>query len=160
MDGDFPAARGYDRTSRMQTIFAGIFILQNRLQTAGGKIQDGISMKQWLLLAMADACPTPRTLTAVGTLMGCSRQNIKQLSAALEAKGFVRLAHGANNSVCIEIAEAARAYMRRMEDRQAEALALLFDGLDDAEVEQLFQAFSKLYGGARRVERYADGLGA
>ena len=58
------------------------------MQTAGEKLQTEISMKQWLLLAMTECCPEPRTLTNIGNLMGCSRQNVKKLALALEKKGF------------------------------------------------------------------------
>ena len=83
-----------DTEHRIQAIFSSIFVLQNRMQTAGEKLQTEISMKQWLLLAMTECCPEPRTLTNVGNLMGCSRQNIKKLALALEKKGFVRLLLG------------------------------------------------------------------
>ena len=76
-----------DMEHRIQAIFSSIFIMQNRMQTAGEKIQTQISMKQWLLLAMAGSCPEPRTLTNLGTLMGCSRQNVKKLALALEKRG-------------------------------------------------------------------------
>ena len=80
---------GADSFHKIQAIFSSIFILQNRIQTAGEKIQTEISMKQWLLLAMTNYCKEPKTLTNVATLMGCSRQNVKKLSVALEKKGFV-----------------------------------------------------------------------
>ena len=73
---------GLGRAKQEKGLFASLFILQNRLQTAGEKLQTEISMKQWLLLAMAECCPEPRTLTNIGELMGCSRQNIKKLAAA------------------------------------------------------------------------------
>ena len=69
---------GCDTLHKEQAVFASIFILQNRLQTAGEKLQTEISMKQWLLLATVECCPGPRTLTNIGELMGCSRQNIKK----------------------------------------------------------------------------------
>ena len=54
-----------DTEHRVQAIFSSIFVLQNRMQTAGEKLQTQISMKPWLLLAMAACCPEPRTLTNV-----------------------------------------------------------------------------------------------
>ena len=66
---------GCDTQHKEQAVFASIFILQNRLQTAGEKLQTEISMKQWLLLAMAECCPEPRTLTNIGELMGCCLRN-------------------------------------------------------------------------------------
>lgn len=79
---------GCDTQHEMQAIFSSIFVLQNRMQTVGEKLQTKMSMKQWLLLAMVECCPHPKTLTNVGLLMGCSRQNVKKLALALEKKGL------------------------------------------------------------------------
>ena len=113
-----------DTEHRVQAIFASLFIIQNRMQTAGEKIQTQISMKQWLLLAMVGCCPKPRTLTNVGNLMGCSRQNVKKLALALEQKGFVCLQPEENNSVCIELTEKAGDYSKEMGERHLQALKL------------------------------------
>lgn len=147
-----------DTEHRVQAIFSSIFVLQNRMQTAGEKIQTQISMKQWLLLAMTACCPEPRTLTNVGNLMGCSRQNIKKLALALEKKGFVRLLSGGNNSVCIELADKANEYAEEMDERHLQTLKLLFADFSVDEIEQLFYLYAKLYAGIERVEKYAEGL--
>ena len=47
------ASYNCDTMHRIQAIFSSIFVMQNRMQTAGEKLQTQISMKQWLLLAMA-----------------------------------------------------------------------------------------------------------
>ena len=107
-----------DTEHRVQAIFSSIFVLENRMQTAGEKLQTQISMKQWLLLAMAACCPDPRTLTNVGNLMGCSRQNIKKLALALEKKGFVRLLLGVNNSVLIELTDKVDQYDKESEKKK------------------------------------------
>ncbi len=88
-----------DTLHRTQGLFASIFILQNRMQTAGDKIQTKISMKQWLLLAMVESCPTAPSLTNLGRLMGCSHQNIKKLASALEKQGFVCLSPSDKNGI-------------------------------------------------------------
>lgn len=147
-----------DTEHRIQAIFASIFVLQNRMQTAGEKIQTDISMKQWLLLAMTGCCPEPKTLTSVGSLMGCSRQNIKKLAAALENKGYVRLVSGGNNSVCIELTEKVNQYSRTIGERHFQTLKLLFSEFDENEIEQLFRLYAKLYVGMERVEKYAEEL--
>ena len=144
---------------RVQAIFSSIFVLQNRMQTAGEKIQTQISMKQWLLLAMTACCPEPRTLTSVGNLMGCSRQNIKKLALALEKKGFVRLILGGNNSVCIELTEKVGQYAKEIEERHLQALKLLFSDFKEDEIKLLFRLYSKLFAGMERVEKYAEELG-
>lgn len=148
-----------DTEHRIQAIFSSIFVFQNRMQTAGEKLQTQISMKQWLLLAMVDCCPEPRTLTNVGNLMGCSRQNIKKLALVLEKKGFVRLLLGENNSVCIELTDKVKQYTEEMGERHLQSLKLLFEDFSENEIEQLFHLYSKLYVGIERVEKYAEELG-
>ena len=155
---DLFEAFGRDTEHRVQAIFSSIFVLQNRVQTAGEKLQTEISMKQWLLLAMAECCPEPRTLTNIGNLMGCSRQNIKKLALTLEKKGFVRLLLGANNSVCIELTDKVNTYAQEMGARHLQALTLLFADFSADEIEQLFRLYAKLYAGVERVEQYAEGL--
>lgn len=147
-----------DTEHRIQAIFSSIFVLQNRMQTAGEKLQTQISMKQWLLLTMAACCPEPRTLTNVGNLMGCSRQNIKKLALALGKKGFVRLLLGGNNSVCIELTDKVGQYSEEMGERHLQALKLLFEDFNEDEIQQLFRLYSKLYTGVERVEKYVEEL--
>lgn len=147
-----------DTGHRIQAIFSSIFIMQNRMQTAGEKIQTQISMKQWLLLAMAGSCPEPRTLTNLGTLMGCSRQNVKKLALALEKQGYVELILGSNNSVQVQFTGKAFEYAKEMEERHAKTLQLLFEDFSEDEIQQLFHLYSKLYAGIERVENYAKEL--
>lgn len=155
---DFFEEFGCDTEHRVQAIFSSIFILQNRMQTAGEKLQTEISMKQWLLLAMTECCPEQRTLTNVGKLMGCSRQNVKKLASALEKKGFVRLLPGANNSVCIELTDKVNEYSQEKGERRLQALNLLFADFSEDEIEKLFRLYAKLYAGVERFEQYTDEL--
>lgn len=149
---------GCDTKHREQAIFSSIFVLQNRMQTAGEKLQTEISMKQWLLLAMTECCPKPRTLTNVGNLMGCSRQNVKKLALALEKKGFVRLQLSGNNSVTIELTKKVKRYTKEIGKRHRMALRLLFADFSEKEIEQLFSLYKKLYAGLERIENYAEKL--
>ena len=145
-----------DNLERTKAIFASIFVMQNRMQTACEKLQTQISMKQWLLIAMTVSCPEPRTLSSVGSLMGCSRQNIKKLAAALENKGFVQLLQGANNSVRIELTEKAAQYFAEMEQRHSKTMQLLFSHFSEEEIMQLFRLYGKLYEGIEKVEKFAQ----
>lgn len=147
-----------DTQHRMQAIFSSIFVLENRMQTAGEKLQTQISMKQWLLLTMTACCPEPRTLTNIGNLMGCSRQNVKKLVSALEKKGFVRLLSGENNSVCIELMDKANQYAKEQGERNSQSLKLLFADFSEEEIELLFHLYAKLYLGMEQFEQYAEEL--
>lgn len=147
-----------DTQHRVQGIFSSIFVLQNRLQTAGEKIQTDLSMKQWHLLAMTEFCPEPRNLTNIGNLMGCSRQNVKKLALALEKKGYVQLLSGDNNSVKFELTEKATEYIKEMSGRHSKTLGLLFDDFSEEEIKLLFHLYIKLYAGIERIESYAREL--
>lgn len=141
-----------DKTGRQQAIFASIFYLQNKLQTVGEKLMDKLSIKQWLLLCMVDACPKSKTLTNVGELMGCSRQNVKQLAVALENKGFLKLMKGANNAIVLDITKSARSYLDDVSDVQVKAVKTLFSELDKKEIKQLYYLVEKLLEGMEKLE--------
>lgn len=144
--------------TQMQAIFSSVFILQNRLQTACEKLQTDITMKQWLLLAMSEVCQDSPTLTKIGELMGCSRQNVKKLAIALERKGFVRIEQGCNNTCCISLDEKVQKYFEGMTKKHTETLKLLFQDFSVEELENLYKYVEKLYTGISRVENYAKGL--
>lgn len=144
-----------DAPHRMMAMFCNIFIQQNRMQTACEKVQTDMTMKQWLLLAMLEQCPPPRTLSRVGKLMGCSRQNVKKLAALLERKGYLSMTEGANHSVCLEMTEKVAAYNVQMDERRGRVLQLLFADMSEEEIAQLYTLNRKLYAGIERVEAFA-----
>lgn len=142
-----------DTPHRVQGLFSSIFILQNRLQTACEKIQTDISMKQWLLLAMLEECPEPKTLTNVGRLMGCSRQNVKKLAVVLERKGYLSVTE-AGNTVCLAGTGKIVDYSKEMDERRGTVLKLLFSEFSEDEIAQFYALHGKLYTGMERVEEY------
>lgn len=144
-----------DTPHRVMALFCSIFIQQNRMQTACEKIQTDMSMKQWLMLAMLEQCPEPKTLTNVGKLMGCSRQNIKKLAAVLAQKGYLTMTEGANNAVCLEETEKVAAYSAQMAERRSQVMQLLFADFSEEEISHFYSLNRKLYTGIQRVEDYA-----
>ena len=77
-------------------------------------------MKQWLLLTMISVCPEPHTLSNIGRLMGCSRQNVKKLITILEKKGYVIITEGSNNSICVELTNKVNKYSNDIGKKQIE----------------------------------------
>ena len=147
-----------DTPHRVMAIFCNIFIQQNRMQTACEKIQTDISMKQWLMLAMLEQCPEPKTLTNVAKLMGCSRQNIKKLATSLERKGYITMAEGANNSVCLKETGKVVDYSAQMDERRSKVLQLLLADFSDEEIAQFYSLHRKMYAGIERVEAFVKGV--
>jgi DNA-binding MarR family transcriptional regulator len=151
----------YDRFSenhltQKQAVFASIFVIQNRIQTSYEKVQDELTMKQWLLLLMVSVTPEPHTLTNISSYLGCSRQNAKQLAASLSKKGYLRLVPGAQNSVHLEITEKAISNESKMEEKNEEAMKLLFSEFNEKEILQFYKLFKKLYLGVERFESHME----
>lgn len=148
----------HDTQSRRQAIFSSIFVEQNRIQTACEKIQTDMSMKQWLLLASMESCPEPKNLTSVGKIMGCSRQNVKQLAKALEKKGYLTLNEGPHNTVTLRETDKVPGYAEATRPKRQEMLKLLFQDFSEEEIQQLYTMVLRLYTGIERIEEYAQSL--
>ena len=145
-----------DHESRIKALFINIFIQQNRIQTAYEKISADISMKQWLLIGMTVNCPEPKTLTRVGQLMGCSRQNVKQLAEALAAKGYIKIIKGQSRCVCLELTEKANHYYDEIYNSRKEFLDKLYGVFTEDELITLYNMQSKLFDGIELAEKYAS----
>ncbi|MCC0690509.1 MULTISPECIES: MarR family transcriptional regulator [Clostridioides] len=147
-----------DDESRKQAIFANLFVMQNKLQTACDKLDPELTMKQWLLLALAESIDETVTLTKLGELMGCSRQNVKKLAVALEKKGFVQIEKNEKDSraTYLLMKDRVEEYSERVRDMQIKVLELLFKDFTEKEVEQLFSGIMKLSRGIEYVRDYVE----
>jgi len=145
--------------TQKQAIFTSIFVIQNRLQTVCDDLDTEITIKQWLLLAITTSFSSPPTLTALGKLMGCSRQNAKKLAAALEDKGFLRIQQSeAKASAASVVLEAkAQEYGESAKELHRDVLELLFQDFGDEELARFFGGIKKLYTGIERIEKLAEG---
>ena len=104
-----------------------------------------------MLLGITESCPEPKTLTRVGQLMGCSRQNVKQLADSLEKKGYLSIAKGGSRSVCLELTESGKIYGTRKE-----FLEQLYCIFNDKEIEKLYSLQSRIFDGIEFAEKYAS----
>ena len=140
----------------VKAIFASLFIIQNKLQTTFDKSDPEITLKQFLLLIMVKQSDEQLTLTQLGVLLGCSRQNVKKLAVSLEKKGFIRIIKTKEDirGLTVESTGKLAHYFNKIEEKHGEMLALLFRDYSEAEITQLFQLLVKLYGGLERIEEY------
>ncbi|WP_455543191.1 MarR family winged helix-turn-helix transcriptional regulator [Intestinibacter sp.] len=147
-----------DRELMEKMIFASIFIHQNKMQTACDKLDPEITMKQWLLLAVVSSFDEPMSLSQIGEIMGCSRQNVKKLSVSLEKKGYVKSVQNESDSrsTCILIDDKMQEYINRVGDMQENVLKILFEDFSDQEIKQYFNLVTKLYSGIEKVENYSQ----
>lgn len=147
------------RQNQLKAIFSTLFIAANRLQTIFDKDVPDITLKQFMLMTMVKQTKEALTLTELGELLGCSRQNIKKLAGVLEKKGFVKIEKDADDLRAAKIRQTQKleSYFEQMSKAYQEKLGLIFEDYSDEEISLLFELMMKLYGGIERLEKKQGG---
>ena len=140
---------------QQKAIFSTLFIAGNRLQTLFDSRIPELTLKQFMLLSVARQTEAPLTLTQLGRLLGCSRQNVKKLAEALERKGFLTITTSPRDprAACIRPTERAETYFRTEFPTYAAELDELFAVYSPEEVTALFTLLTKLYAGIDNLEQ-------
>ena len=149
-------ARFSDTTEHQQkAIFSTLFIAGNKLQTLFDRRIPEVSLKQFMLLSLVRQSRGPMTLTRLGEMLGCSRQNIKKLAEALQKKGFIALQPSPSDTRAVCILPTARVedYFQNQFAQYQQELDILFEVYTPQEVETLFRLLTRLYAGIEHLER-------
>lgn len=139
---------------RRKAIFSTLFIAANRLQTLFDQRIPGMTLKQFMLLSLVRQSGEQMTFTQLGSLLGCSRQNIKKLASALMRKGFITICQSPSDprALCICPTEKVEEFFRTDFAKYEDELKYLFDVYSEAEIETLFVLLSRLYAGIDNLE--------
>lgn len=138
--------------NQCKAIFSTLFITANRLQTVFDHNIPEITLKQFMLLTLVRQSKEQLTLTKLGQLLGCSRQNIKKLAYVLEKKGFVEIKqNGRAISICSTMK--LEHYFETVFKSYQKELKYLFEVYNVDEIEQFFQLMMKLYDGIEHLEK-------
>lgn len=136
-------------------IFAALLTLANRMQIVGDKLDQNITLKQWLLIAiiLKNGNPSP-TLGEVAVIFGCSRQNIKKLAMLLEKQGFVTLKRDERDArvVRVQLTSQCYAYFEGREKLENEFMQDLFHHFDEERTNGLFYGIQQLADNLGRME--------
>lgn len=145
--------------NQRKAIFSNLFIAGNRLQTIFDNNIPQISLKQFMLLSIVRQSGEPLTFTQLGSILGCSRQNIKKLAEILEKKGFVIIRQSPDDTraMCICPTEKVNDYFENDFSKYQEELKYLFEVYTEEEIETLFVLLSKLYAGIENLEKKTAG---
>ena len=128
-------------------LFGFFFAFHNRLQTAGDAFYEEITCKQFFLLACMnlfnDTAPTANDLAKV---MGCSRQNVKEILTSLEKKELVSLVpcETDKRKRIVVLTEKAEKLAAKYREKETEFLTRLYDGVTDQEIKNAYVFLSKL----------------
>ena len=140
--------------NQRKAIFSTLFIAGNRLQTLFDHHIPEVSLKQFMLLSIVRPSEEQLTFTQLGSLLGCSRQNIKKLADVLMKKGFITIQQSPydTRAMCICPTEKVNDYFINDFFKYQEELKYLFEVYTVEEIETLFILLSKLYAGIENLE--------
>ncbi len=140
------------RDKQEKAIFSTLFFTSNRLQTLFDRDIPQVTLKQFMLLVLVGQ---PSTLTQLGKLLGCSRQNVKKLADALEKKGFITLAQSPRDprATCVSPTQKMEDFFAHDFVQYEEKLKYVFEVYTDEELKTLFGLFNKLYEGIEHLEK-------
>lgn len=127
-------------------LFGTLFVLANRLQVLGDQMDDQISTKQWLLLAVL--CKEPGmecTLSQLAQRMGSSRQNVKKMAQILQQKGFLTLNKPKEDkrSLLVSPTKACFDHLRTREGKEEAFIRMFYQGFAPEDLVAVKNGFSQ-----------------
>lgn len=131
--------------TKKKLIFSSFFILQNRMQTLFDSYFDDVTSKQWLIMIIVSALPTPPSLSEVASHAGCSRQNVKKIAAVLEKKGFIEfISDNETRAVRIILTQKFYDFYKEFSKKSVEGVEKIFAGMDETQIENLLKSFNTI----------------
>lgn len=128
-------------------LFGLFFAFHNRLQTAGDAFYEEITVKQFFLLACMSLFPdSPPTANDLAKVMGCTRQNVKEILTSLEKKGFIALTQSETDKRkrIVTLTQKAMITAEKYAESENKFLERLYEGVTDEQVIDTFRFLSKI----------------
>lgn len=133
--------------SKQEYIFGSMFTLSNRLQRLGDNVNDYMTIKQWMLIAVigkseGQALP----IGEVAAIIGSSHQNVKKMAIILQKQGFLTLTKNPDDgrSIIISITDYCIDYFEKRGDIEEVFLQSIFQGFDKESVTGLYNGLRLL----------------
>lgn len=128
-------------------LFGLLFAFMNRLQATGDSFYEEITCKQFFLMAcmnlFPDEAPTANQLSQV---MGCSRQNVKEVLNGLCKKELVILKQDSKDKrkQRIYLTEKASLMSEKYAQKEQAFMSLLYKGISDDEIRTVYKIISRM----------------
>ena len=136
-------------------LFGLFFAFHNRLQATGDTFYEEITCKQFFLMAcmniFKEEAPTMNDLSKV---MGCSRQNVKQIVSSLEKKGFIelRVSETDKRKQQIYLTKKSFEMAEKYRIKETEFIERMFRGVTEEEVDVAYGIISKIEVNLKNME--------
>lgn len=140
-------------------IFGVLFVLANRIQILGDKVDPDLSIKQWLFIAvMSKFTETVPTLTEISMAMGSSHQNVKKMAVILENRGFIKLCKDERDARTIRVmrTEKCEKHFKVMEQKEFEFIEELFTGFSEKQIHELYTGVQRMSDNVTEMENHHE----
>ena len=137
-----------DRMFLMQQVYATLFSLTNKLQIKGDERLEGLTSRQLMTMIAIIHLPEDETsLNNIAKKLGTSKQNVKQLVANMESKGYVKTLPSAldRRSYNITITEPGKQSLLKNGEIGNDMFLDVFKDFTKEELETLWSLLKKLY---------------
>lgn len=137
-----------DRKITEQYILNSIFLLSNKLQLAGDNLCSDITLKQFLLLNIIknwqEGIPNMNDLAA---LMGCTRQNIKNIITPLKNKGYIKVKENGSDkrARAIFLSKKGLEYFKINQSQTDLILKGIFENIDSKDLDIFFRVLNNVF---------------
>ena len=135
-----------DNQTMQAHLFGSVFLLANHLQLVGDRLDEAITSKQWLLLAVLFKQPNATaTLSELASHLGSSRQNVKKMASILEAKGFLSLRQSEQDRRVVEVhpTQACLDHLKGREHAEQQFLTAFYQGFSDEDLKFMIQLLDR-----------------
>lgn len=128
-------------------VFGSFFLLANKLQVIGDKLDPNVTTKQWLFLATLLKNKDFTGISNFSKSLGYSRQNAKRIAESLEKKGFLKIdtSKEDNRVQNIKMTDYGINHLKSRNSKEKEFIDKLYLGISDEELELLDKTFMKLF---------------
>lgn len=136
-------------------LFGLFFAFHNRLQAAGDSFYEEITCKQFFLMACMnlyqDGAPTANELAKI---MGCTRQNVKEILNSLEKKQLIRLVVDENDKrkQRVYLTENALLMSDKYRAKETEFMKQLYAGISDEEIDLAYGIITRIEDNLKRMK--------
>ncbi|WPC40096.1 MarR family transcriptional regulator [Clostridium sp. JS66] len=131
----------------IQQIFSTIFYLSNKIQIQGDKIDERITVRQWMVLLTILHLPEDKaSYSQIADKMGCTKQNVKHIIDSLQKKNYVFWEKNEKDkrAVNIRITKECREIMEEYYKKGNEYLEDVFGNFEEKELENLWELLKKI----------------
>lgn len=140
-------------------LFGLFFAFHNRLQAVGDSFYEEITCKQFFLMACLELFPQESpTANELAKVMGCSRQNVKEILNSLQKKDMVCLCLDEKDRRKQRVyrTEKAMAVAEKYRQKEESFLAHLFAEVTDEQIVSTYGVIAKIEDNLKRMKEYIE----